>query len=109
MDYIEMAYILDDLEEDGQVRLVLDATVYGAYAEWQGLEVEDFEHWKEDAEEAFSGSFSNGEEFAEELYNGIYDLSMPGDLYNYLDWERVWDELLSDDYFESQEYYFRRL
>jgi antirestriction protein len=50
----------------------------------------------DDANEAYNGTFGSKEDFAEDLFQSIY--SIPKDLENYIDYERVARDLECGDY-----------
>ena len=68
------------------------------------LEVMDWD--KDGIEEAYSGSYSSDEEFAQELFEQIYDI--PDYLQGHIDWESVAYDIMMD-YFESNGHYFRSI
>lgn len=106
MDYLDIADRLDEREDAGEIRLVLDSQAYGAYAVMEGFDPDDFESWCDDAEDRYVGMFRDDEDFAETFYNDVYNLDDdPAGLYSYIDWERVAHDLMFD-YSEAEGYYF---
>ena len=77
-----------------------------AYAAWVSND-SDYNAEVSDFEEAYQGEFSSHEVFAMESYDGIYSEKELGPLAMYIDWEAVGRDLVINDYFEINGFYFR--
>lgn len=68
---------------------------------------EDNYYTVNDFEDAYVGSFDDVESFAKNETDGLYDV--PGFIEMYIDYEKMGDDFLMSDYFESNGYYFRNV
>lgn len=85
----------------------LDYMAYAEYADNNWLRLEDFEDWKEQAEDAYSGQFDNDVDFTIQLVEdtGYLD-GMPENLQNYFDYEKFARDLMYDYFSTDSGYYF---
>lgn len=84
-----------------------DEDAVKAYAENLGLDLEEFEDWEDEFEEAFCGQWDSDIDFVQDLAEdtGLIPSSVPS---NWIDWDYVAQEIMYD-YFEQDGYYFRNL
>ena len=90
-----------ELLENGSI----EKEAYEAYAYLNSLDIVDFEEWKSDAEDNYSGQYDSDEEFAEGLVESIGEIDTNHYLYQYLDWAKFARDLMFD-YSEHNGYYF---
>lgn len=94
--------------EENEPRLEYDyePLVYVNYGLYHGLNVEDLEVWKEEAESTFYGKFESDEEFAQNMHDEVNDTRYAkGWPYDHIDWMMAAYDLMFD-YIEEGGYYY---
>ena len=85
----------------------LDSEAYAEYAENNGLELADFEDWKEQAEDCYAGQFDSDLDFTYNLIEGTgYLDTLPDNFKNYFDYKKFSRDLMYDYFSTDSGYYF---
>lgn len=91
--------LFDRVENDEiEIEDYYQVEMYAAFAYIFGYEADEFDDWKEKAEEAYQGSYENDADFAQSFYEEIGAVSEDDNygLSRYIDWEWASRDLMFD-------------
>ena len=91
----------EELAEEG----CYDEAVYQAYIDL-GIYADDNDVTANEVEGAYNGQWDNDEEFAQDLFESLYEI--PDHLHCYVNWSHVARDLMMD-YLEQDGHYFRQV